>query len=387
MGGKIEIAMEGKTGSARIVEMAIAKVAPTGRNLFVVILLGMAIQLPLHARVSKHKLPRLQQINYSKVGYITISDKAEASDTIDSNIRKLTVQQAGMFVAAVNQAKSKGPYKCMLRYSIHVYFTDGSKRTFYCCSNVIKEENDWGFAIGDKEYFDALWKGTQEDPVATIRNIFEQYIEYNESTDSYINKTYMLTCLQQIRKIQSPEDFELLINVWMYYDPTDFAGLHLIPELLKQQRSQSIEALKKRIQHKKEWERIGTAPYSDLSSLLAELQAPIDLIGKWRLCRISHTHKTSRIDGNKTEDVEEETVEYFNICAGVFFMHEDSSYVLTAEKYTEAFHWKQNGTELLVFASNSKVFPNNVYEIVCSTETELKLRTKKSNVIYYLTKP
>jgi len=105
-----------------------------------------------------------------------------------------------------------------------------------------------------------------------ISKIFENYIEYQESTDSPDNKDLMSKSLKAITSLTNKDELELLINVWMYYDPTDYPDIPEIYRILKNSRPNSIEAVKNRIDNKKEWETNESAPYSDLKNLLQRLE-------------------------------------------------------------------------------------------------------------------
>lgn len=73
-----------------------------------------------------------------------------------------------------------------------------------------------------------------------------------------------LTALQQS---VSDKDLPLLVNVWMYYDPTDFPTRSLIEPIFKEHRVAALNAIKKRLLYKKKWENKDNAPYSELITL------------------------------------------------------------------------------------------------------------------------
>ncbi|VXC09757.1 conserved hypothetical protein [Flavobacterium sp. 9AF] len=72
--------------------------------------------------------------------------------------------------------------------------------------------------------------------------------------------------------VENEEDLELLINMWMYYDPTDFNSRDLIFEVLKKNKERSIKAIQNRIENKEEWEQNESAPFSELFILLDRVQ-------------------------------------------------------------------------------------------------------------------
>jgi hypothetical protein len=82
----------------------------------------------------------------------------------------------------------------------------------------------------------------------------------------------MTKSLKSLTTVTDKDDLDLLINVWMYYDPTDYADIPEIYRILKASRPHSIEAVKNRIDNKKEWETDDTAPYFDLKNLLKRLE-------------------------------------------------------------------------------------------------------------------
>jgi hypothetical protein len=110
------------------------------------------------------------------------------------------------------------------------------------------------------------------DHIKSIKYIFEDYIQYQESTDSPDDKALMTESLKSLTVVTKKEELELLINVRMYYDPTDFPSIPEIDRILKLSKPQSIKAVKNRITHKKEWENEESAPYSDLKNLLKQLK-------------------------------------------------------------------------------------------------------------------
>jgi hypothetical protein len=110
-----------------------------------------------------------------------------------------------------------------------------------------------------------------DKPIEAIKKVFDDYVKYQESTDSQDNKDLMTNSLKSLDKVTEPDELEILINVWMYYDPTDFSSRDLVFNVLQKNRPESIQAIKTRINNKKEWETDNTAPYSELNYLLKQL--------------------------------------------------------------------------------------------------------------------
>jgi|UPI000647F6DB uncharacterized membrane protein YgaE (UPF0421/DUF939 family) len=108
-------------------------------------------------------------------------------------------------------------------------------------------------------------------PIEVVASIFKDYISYNESVDSEENKQAMKNALETIQKEKKLTRPTLLLNVWMYYDPTDFPMKPLIESILSKHKKVALIAIEERIKHKKKWETIDMAPLSDLAYLKKSL--------------------------------------------------------------------------------------------------------------------
>ncbi|HCS19282.1 MAG TPA: hypothetical protein DIW47_01760 [Bacteroidetes bacterium] len=143
--------------------------------------------------------------------------------------------------------------------------TDSNGETVSVNQN-IKPDNEAGVYLFHDTSF------IKQAPLETIKTIFNAYISNQENIDTEVNKDLMRVSLKSLTVVTDQESLVLLINVWMYYDPTDFHDIPSIYTILKNSRPQSIEAVKNRIANKKEWENEGSAPYSDLKGLLKRLE-------------------------------------------------------------------------------------------------------------------
>lgn len=123
----------------------------------------------------------------------------------------------------------------------------------------------------DCDYVEKL-KNVDAHPVDTIKRIFYEYVKNTEATDSPTDKEFMTRGLTMLQTVSDTAALELLINVWMYYDPTDFQTRDLVNRILKQNKAESIKAIKKRKEHKRTGESEETAPYSELNYLISELE-------------------------------------------------------------------------------------------------------------------
>jgi hypothetical protein len=106
-----------------------------------------------------------------------------------------------------------------------------------------------------------------EIPIQTVERIFNSYVKYSEGVDSRSNEEAMARALGTLQQVSSEKDLFLLINVWMYYDPTDFSVRELIEPIFNKNKQVSLAAIDKRLKRKRKGENNKTAPYTDLIAL------------------------------------------------------------------------------------------------------------------------
>ena len=114
--------------------------------------------------------------------------------------------------------------------------------------------------------------GNQKHSIKQIDQIFDNYIKLNESPDSEDNKIEMESALKSLQEKCDTKYFPKLIDVWMYYNPTDFPTRQLVKPILLRDKAEGLKAIEKRIKKKKKWETRDAAPYSDLLSLRDEFK-------------------------------------------------------------------------------------------------------------------
>ena len=83
----------------------------------------------------------------------------------------------------------------------------------------------------------------KETPIKTVDRVFKSYIKQSENTDSPTNKDAMKNALQLIQTKSDVQDLPLLINVWMYYDPTDFPTRKLIQPIFTKDKKNTLVAM------------------------------------------------------------------------------------------------------------------------------------------------
>lgn len=110
----------------------------------------------------------------------------------------------------------------------------------------------------------------KETPIKTVYRIFKNYTEESESTDSLTKKDEMENALKSLLTKSEIKDLQLLINVWMYYDPTDFPTRQLIKPIFLKDKKATLSAIDKQLNNKKNRKKDKIAPYTDLVALKDE---------------------------------------------------------------------------------------------------------------------
>ena len=110
-----------------------------------------------------------------------------------------------------------------------------------------------------------------ETSIRVISRIFNNYIKVSEGADSKENETKMEESLRSLVGSVSANDIQLLINVWMYYDPTDFKTRVLIEPIFIRNKNKSLEAINTWLKNKRKSDDPNTELYSDLIELQKRL--------------------------------------------------------------------------------------------------------------------
>ena len=107
-------------------------------------------------------------------------------------------------------------------------------------------------------------KRKTETPFLTIHRILDNYLTNPEATDSQENKDSMMKALKTLQHSGVEDELYLLINVWLYYDPTDFPTRVLINPIFFTNKRETIYQIGIRIENQRKGEKEDTAPFSDL---------------------------------------------------------------------------------------------------------------------------
>lgn len=102
-----------------------------------------------------------QTIDISTVDFIEISNHPGQINTVETLRKRLTNEQAKIFINKWNNAKSNGHCKYIVLYWVDITFKNGAKRTFRINEKNIKEQNDVCFDLGDSNYITQLWALTE----------------------------------------------------------------------------------------------------------------------------------------------------------------------------------------------------------------------------------
>lgn len=113
---------------------------------------------------------------------------------------------------------------------------------------------------------------TERTSAEVVRNIFKDFLQRDDGTDSHEHQEAMKRSLTSFPDIIDKVNLPLLINVWMYYDPGDFNAKDLIKPILLRNRQISLAAVRQRIKEKKDFESDEKPPFSELFALEKELR-------------------------------------------------------------------------------------------------------------------
>lgn len=113
---------------------------------------------------------------------------------------------------------------------------------------------------------------TYKEAIKNIRDILEDYKTNKEAIESEDNKITMTKSLNSLQGVINKKDLELLINVWNYYDPTDYSCGKEIYQILLRNKTISITAVKDRIKNKMSWQSADLSG-TEFKNLLEQLES------------------------------------------------------------------------------------------------------------------
>ena len=95
--------------------------------------------------------------NKSKIDLNDVDNIEIRLQLYDTITVRMTDLQTKEFVTKWNNSKSEGLCKYMPKLWLAVSLTNGTTRTFRANGENIKEDSDWCFSVGDKDFFEHLW--------------------------------------------------------------------------------------------------------------------------------------------------------------------------------------------------------------------------------------
>jgi hypothetical protein len=106
-----------------------------------------------------------------------------------------------------------------------------------------------------------------------IQRVFENYVQYEEPMDTQEDTAAMFRSLRILKQYKLPQSYyTLLLNVWMYYELTDYSVRDHVMPLLKKDPQATIIGIDARLKKKYKWESREGAPLSELYDLKKQLQ-------------------------------------------------------------------------------------------------------------------
>jgi hypothetical protein len=155
----------------------------TVRQLTYILTFIISTTLTAYGQSNTKSIFEKSKIDIETVDYIEINNKSEQLDSIQQDKKRLNEKQKNEFVSKWNNSTSVGTIKSLTSFYITVHFNDGTTRKFRGFGKFLKEDNDFGFDLGDFKYLETLWDELNIDHMNNIRNVFEDSIKYQESTD------------------------------------------------------------------------------------------------------------------------------------------------------------------------------------------------------------
>ena len=108
-----------------------------------------------------------------------------------------------------------------------------------------------------------------KDALKNIRKIYNEFIVDEDGIDGEDNKNTMTQCLDNLQEVTNKKDLELLVDVWYYYDPTDYSCRDLVLRVLLLNKAKSIDIVKNKLKY---IQKSDDTLYNDYNHLLSQLE-------------------------------------------------------------------------------------------------------------------
>jgi integrase len=156
---------------------------------------------------------------------------------------ELRTREIHSFITKTKNAKCRGLIKGIVFKRIELINSSNDTLQFRFLKNGFKDNfnGDKAYEISDTNFLNELINRAEirglfnhHQAIINLTNIFEDYKNNEEAIESDDNKNLVTNSLRKINpKILTEKDLILLIDYWIYYDPTDFCVKDKIkPKLL-----------------------------------------------------------------------------------------------------------------------------------------------------------
>jgi hypothetical protein len=187
-------------------------------------------------------------INYKRELKIPKEDIQNIWIEVPGRMIELKSVEKNILIEKLYTAECIGAVKGIVTNSFYINTLKNDTLSLRTLDNKVKWKNDGDFAyeIKDKnDFFINLRKtilridsiGNNKNKIKLLDSIFEEYKSNEESIESKENKEIVSFNLDQLNSKELNEnDMFLLINYWIYYDPTDFDARQHIYRIFEERK-------------------------------------------------------------------------------------------------------------------------------------------------------
>lgn len=125
------------------------------------------------------------KINLAKIDKVYLKKEFYGIDTVE-----LSQNQINLFVNKWNNSESKGLYKMKPRFYMTIKFKNDSIRNFRVNGQLIKEQGDWAFSIGDSVLINSFWKSISSSSKTEVysQKTDINFVSQNKGSKKVVNR-------------------------------------------------------------------------------------------------------------------------------------------------------------------------------------------------------
>jgi hypothetical protein len=123
----------------------------------------------------------------------------------------------------------------------------------------------------------------QPTPLQELKAVFTEYVKYPESVDEQEDKDRLILALKKVEEQKISNCIPVIIDIYLYYDPTDFPTRDLVIQTLKPLYKQAFPLITKRIAIEKKKHAANEFPVQDLEYLVNSITPFINPSGNYIL--------------------------------------------------------------------------------------------------------